>query len=342
MKKSSKILIVVLVCICALGGAICIGSVAITPIEVIQVIGNRLFSIPLPIGFSNTKISVLWGVRIPRAICAFLVGAALSVSGSVMQSILRNPLASSYTLGVSSGASLGAALVVAGVIQLPFSTFISLPLSGFVFGLMTVLMVIAFTRKLDQGLHNNTVILVGMVLGLFVNAILTLLNALIRENMQQLLYWQMGSFSSRGWRHVTILLPVVIIVTIIISRYGKEMDMLTFGEEQANSMGVDSKNIKYKLFILSAILTGVAVCFTGTIGFVDLIAPHVVRKVFGPKHNVLIPMAAVLGGAFMMIADTIARSILAPLDLPVGAITALIGAPFFAWIYFYKGKAARR
>lgn len=339
MKTSKKIIIILLVCFITLGGAICIGSVNLSVSDVMHVLLNKLFGMKLPKDFSSTTIAILWNLRIPRALCAFFVGAALAVSGSTMQSVLQNPLASSYTLGVSSGASLGAALVITGLISIPISSFFLLPIVGFIFGLGTVFLAVFITKKLDQGFQNQTVILVGMVLGLFVNALLTIVSALSKESIQLLISWQMGSFSSRGWKYVSIIGPITVIASLLIMRYHKEMDMLTFGEDTASTMGVDTKKVKLKLFILSALLTGISVCFTGIIGFVDLIAPHVIRKVFGPNHKLLLPMSALFGGAFMMAADTIARTILSPLELPVGAITALIGAPFFGYIYFRKRKS---
>lgn len=337
MKKKNKLLIVIIACILSIVIAICVGSVSLTPMDVLKVMGLKLFQLPISgKDVNSVTISILWDIRIPRAICSFFVGAALAVSGSVMQSILRNPLASSYTLGVSSGASLGASLIITGIISLPISNYLAMPVVGFIFGLGTVLLAVYLANKFDTGLHNPTIILIGMVLSLFVNAILTLLSALRRENLQQLIYWQMGSFSSRGWQHAAVIVPVTICLSIIILVYAKEMDILTFGEETAYAIGVDTKKVKLRLLILSTILTGTAVCFTGIIGFVDLIAPHMVRKLFGPNHKYLIPFSALIGGTFMAIADTVARTILSPLELPVGAITALIGAPFFAYIYLRK------
>lgn len=337
MKQGRKMILIILVCIVTLGIAICIGSVSLYPKDILLVIGHKVWNLTLPETMSATKVSILWDIRIPREITAFLVGGALAVSGSVMQSILKNPLASSYTLGVSSGASLGAALVIGGLIQIPISPFFALPLVGFLFGLATVFVAIFLSNRFHTGLHSPTVILVGIVLSLFINAILTVISALKRDSMQQLINWQMGSFSSRGWSHVMVILPITIIATIFIFYFHKEMDILTFGTETAQTMGVNTGRVKFILLILSTILTGTAVCFTGVIGFVDLIAPHIVRKLFGPSHKYLIPMSILLGGAFMTISDTIARTILSPLELPVGAVTALIGAPFFAYIFFHKG-----
>ena len=187
-------------------------------------------------------------------------------------------------------------------------------------------------------MSNNTIILAGMVFSLFVNALLTTLTAMFSEDLKSIALWQMGSFAMRGWTYVWLIIPFCLVGMIGILRYTKEMDILTFGEEQAQSVGVDTSKVKTKLFVFSAILTGGAVSLSGTIGFVDLIAPHVVRKIFGSKHAYVIPMSVVFGGCMMIMTDLVSRTIVAPSELPVGAITALIGGPFFAYIYFKKSK----
>ena len=207
-----------------------------------------------------------------------------------------------------------------------------------IFGLGTVFAVIAFASRMDRGLQNQTIILTGMVFSLFVNALITLISVLEQNYMQQLLLWQMGSFSGRSWEQAGILAAVLIPGTLYLCRFSRQMDMMTFGEEAAQTMGVDTKRVKLKLIVAASLLTGTAVCFTGTIGFIDLIAPHVARKVFGPAHKYALPVSVLFGGAFMVLADLAARTVMAPTELPVGAVTALIGAPFFAWVYF-KEKA---
>jgi iron complex transport system permease protein len=269
---------------------------------------------------------------------AFLVGGAVAVSGSVMQSVLKNPLASSYTLGVSSGASLGAALIIVTGFTIPFLGVFTLPVTGLVFGLATVFSAVKFAAMMDKSLETNTIILVGMVFSLFVNAMLTLVTAMARDHLAQLTYWQMGSFSLKDWSNVIILFPLVLIGVILIQNFSKEMDIMTFGEDQAFTMGVDVHKVKWSLLSLSAALTGSAVAFVGVIGFIDLIAPHVVRKIFGSSHKIVIPMSMLFGGSFMVICDLVARTIISPSELPVGAITALIGAPFFAYVYFSRRK----
>lgn len=274
----------------------------------------------------------------PRVLLAFLVGGCLATSGAVVQSILKNQLASPYTLGVSSGASLGAGLVIITGITIPVIGSFTLPFVGFIFGLFTVYLVILFSSKIDKTMSNNTIILAGMVFSLFVNALLTTLTAMFSEDLKRIALWQMGSFAMKGWTYVGLIIPFCLVGMIGTLMYTKEMDILTFGEEQAQSVGVDTSKVKTKLFIFSAVLTGGAVSLSGTIGFVDLIAPHVVRKIFGSNHKYVIPMSFVFGGCLMVVTDLIARSVFAPTELPVGAVTALIGAPFFAYVYFKKAS----
>lgn len=320
--------------------AVAFGSVYVSPGQIINIIGHKLFGMDLSAGISDTAVAMIWSVRLPRAMLAFVVGGMLSVSGAVMQSVLKNPLASSYTLGVSSGASLGAGMVILLGFSIPMVSTLSLPVLGFVFGLGTIFLAIAFASRLGGGLENNTIILTGMVISLFVNALVMLMSAVARQQVQRLVLWQMGSFSLKDWSTVLILIPIYLVVTIFIVHYNRELDMLTFGEEQAKAMGVNSKRIKWVLLVAAAALTGSAISFVGVVGFVDLVAPHIVRRIFGSSHRYVIPMTAVFGGAFMVICDLVARTIVPKQDIPVGAVTALIGAPFFAYIYFSKREKA--
>ncbi len=338
MKTNLKVIICIIVCIFVLLIGIAFGSIYVPPEHVAGIISNKLFSTELSPDISSIQVSIVWNLRLPRALLAFLVGGALAVSGTVMQSVLKNPLASSFTLGVSSGASLGAALVIVAGLNIPFLGMFTLPAAGLVCGLATVFGAVKFASKMDKNLENNTIILVGMVFSLFVNAILTLVTSMAREHVEQLTFWQMGSFALKDSSSVVALFPIVLAGVIIISYYSKEMDIMTFGEEQAFTIGVDVYKIKWLLLGLSAALTGSAISFVGVIGFVDLIAPHIVRKIFGSSHKIVIPMSMLFGGAFMVICDLIARTIISPSELPVGAITALVGAPFFAYVYFSKRK----
>jgi iron complex transport system permease protein len=322
-----------LVIICA-GTSIGTSNIGIT--DTIGIIIHKIAAVPLREGMDPKNVPIVWLLRLPRVLFAFMIGGSLAMSGVVFQSVLKNPLASPYILGVSSGASLGAGLIMLYGVSIPFIGSFTLPLAGFVFGILTVYFVITFSAKIDKTLSNNTVILFGMVVSLFVNGILTMLIALFREELKSLIIWQMGSFALKSWSYGLLMLPFFVIGTAGIIGYTREMDILTFGEEQAQSLGVDTRKTKIKLFFFSTVLTGGAVALSGAIGFIDLIAPHLARKLVGARHHVVIPMAFIIGGSLMVTADLAARTLVSPSELPVGAITAVIGAPFFAWVYFRK------
>lgn len=335
LNKSLKLLLIPVVILVIFMGT-SIGSSYINIGEVISIIGNKIFNLPLIEGIEPKDVSIIWIIRFPRVLLAFCVGAAISVSGAVVQSILKNPLASPFTLGVSSGASLGVGAYIILGISLPVIGNLALPVIGFLSGVITVFVVIAFANKVDRSLSNSTIILAGMVFSLFTNAMLTTISALYSEDIKTITMWQMGSFSMKGWSYLAMGVPFFIVGILIVLRYCREMDVLSFGEEQAKSVGVETKSVKKILFMATALLTGTSVALSGTIGFIDLIIPHLVRKIFGPRHKVVIPMCIIFGGTLMVITDMVARTIAAPSELPIGAITAIIGAPFFAYLYFNR------
>ena len=332
--RRAGVILSVIACFVILIICIRAGSVYISLKDLAAVVGSHITGNPLPADVSPMNDSIFWSIRMPRAIVAFFVGGSLAVSGAIMQALLQNPLASSYTMGVSSGACLGAAVVLVSGISIPFA----MSGAGFVTGLITVIAVLMFSSAIDRMSSNTTVVLIGMVFSLFVTGIMNLLTTLYGDHAKRLYLWMLGSFSARNWTHVAIILPVAVICTVVAVFFSRELDIMTFGEEQSKAIGVDTKSVKIILIILSSILTGVSVSLAGVIGFVDLVAPHVVRKVFGPQHKALIPLSFLYGGAFMALSDLVARTILSPQELPVGAVTALVGAPFFAYVFFAGRK----
>ena len=329
----SVILVFIIICI-----GTSVGSSNINILDTISILGNKMLNIPLREGIEPKNVSIIWNLRLPRVLLAFMVGGCLATSGAVVQSILKNQLASPFTLGVSSGASLGAGFVIVTGISIPIIGGFTLPLIGFIFGLATVYSVIVFSSKIDRTMSNNTIILAGMVFSLFVNALLTTVTALFSQDLKSITLWQMGSFAMKGWSYVGLILPFCIIGMLGVIKYIREMDILTFGEEQAKAVGVNTEKVKKRLFIFSTVLTGGAVALSGVIGFVDLIAPHVVRKIFGSSHKYVLPMSFIFGGCLMIVTDLISRTVVSPSELPVGAVTAIIGAPFFAYVYFKKAR----
>jgi len=279
------------------------------------------------------------GIRLPRVLMAFLAGAAIAVSGTVMQSVLKNPLASSYGLGVSSGAGLGAVIMMVYGAGLGSSLSYVLPIVATLFGFGAVLLALMFVEHVDKSLSSNTIILAGMVVSLFLNAIMNMLATYNAEFTHQILLWQLGTFAGREWTAIGVLAFVLLACLFIFQWHSKEMDVLTFGEEQAMTIGVETKKEKWLLIGVTSLLTGTAVSFVGIIGFVDLIAPHVVRRFFGVSHKWVIPMGALFGGMFMVLCDLAGRTIASPREIPVGSITALFGAPFFLYIYFVSRRS---
>ena len=318
--------------------AIRAGSVYISISDLLKIIGSHITGSPLPAEVDPMADSIFWTIRMPRAITAFLVGGALSVSGAVMQAVLQNPLASSYTLGVSSGASLGAGFVLLCGFSIAGLESFMLPLAGFFFGLLTVLLSILLASRIDRSVSNQTIVLIGMILSLLVNGIMNFMMTFFGDRSKQLWLWMTGSFSARNWTHCAILFIVGLIGFVILFMLSGRLDILTFGELQASSMGVEVKKTRIIAILVASLLTGVSVAFAGVIGFIDLAAPHIVRRIFGPSHRIVIPMSFVYGGAFMALCDLAARTLLSPREIPVGAVTALVGAPFFAYVFFAKGR----
>lgn len=324
----------------ALLAGIGVGSVHVPPGDILSIVMERMFAIPLPDHIPASYSAMVLDMRLPRVLLAFLTGAALAVCGGVMQSLLQNPLASPFGLGVSAGAGLGAAFVIVlGVTSAGLGIFL-MPAVSLIFALGTVFLVLFLSAKLDRGMSNVTVILVGMVISLFCNAVISLLATSSPAHAQRIQLWQLGSFSMREWSAVWALLPVTLLICLYFLRYAEELDVMTFGEEQAQAMGVDLRRVKGRLMTAVAVLVGTAVAFVGIIGFVDLIVPHMARRFFGAAHRRMIPACALLGGTFLVLCDLAARTLTPPHEIPIGSITALLGAPFFLYLFF-AGRRGR-
>ena len=319
---------------------VAVGSVYIPPGDILAILAGRLFGTALPEDLGAVYPAMVTDMRLPRVLLAFLTGAALAASGTVMQSLLQNPLASPFGLGVSSGAGLGAAIVIVTGLAAGPGRMFALPAVSLVFALGTVFFVLWAAGRIDRGLGGVTIVLVGMVASLFFNAVMNMLATLSPAYAQRINLWLLGSFSMREWSSVWVLLPVTAAVLAYYQRYARELDVMTFGEEQAQTMGVDIRRIRTRLICAVAALTGTAVAFVGVIGFVDLIAPHVVRRVFGASHRRVLPASALFGGTFLVLCDLAARTLTPPREIPIGSITALLGAPFFLYVYF-SGRRRR-
>lgn len=309
-----------------------IGTVSIPFLDVIKVIINKVFQTQVFTNIQAMHENIIWNIRLPRVLLAGFVGASLSVVGASFQGLLRNPLADPFTLGVSSGASVGAVMTIFFNISLPWIGSFTLPLLSILASFLTIFIVLYFARKIDRAMRVETIILTGIIFSSFLGALISLMIALTGEELRQIIGWILGSVSMRGWSHVMLILPFFALGSIILLFHTKELNAMSFGEEHAQHLGVNIQVKKLTIMIAGSILTGAAVAVSGTIGFVGLVVPHFIRLIWGPDHTHLLPLSMIAGGSFLVLADLISRVIISPAELPIGVITALIGAPIFAMI----------
>jgi len=273
---------------------------------------------------------ILWQIRLPRVVLAAFIGLLLSISGVILQGILRNPLADPYILGISAGGAVGAAISIALGAQFVVLGMSSIPATAFIFALIAVVIVYKLSQVAGRT-TTETLILSGVALSAFCAAILSLI-IIITGNLQSIYFWLLGSLSSASWGNVVTVLPYAIIGLGIAYYFSKELNALLLGEEMAFTLGVDVENTRLVMIGVASLMTAAAVSVSGLIGFVGLIVPHWIRIIIGPNHRLLIPVSALSGMLLMVVADTISRTILSPLEIPIGIIMALVGAPFFLYL----------
>jgi len=288
----------------------------------------------------ETAANILWKIRLPRVLLAGLLGASLAIAGAALQGLLKNPLADPYTLGVSSGASVGAVLTIFFSISLPVVGHFTLPTFSMIGAILTMVAVMGFARIVDRSLKMETLILTGVIFSSFLGSLISLMIALSGEELRQVIGWLLGSVSMRGWPYVQMIIPFVIIGSIMLWTQRRELNVLLYDEERAKHLGVNVKRSKYIILVGGSMLTGAAVAVSGTIGFVGLVVPHMTRMVWGSDHRHLLPLSFLNGATLLIICDLIARTIIVPRELPIGVITAFIGAPVFSYI-FYKQRRSK-
>ncbi len=326
MKKASLWICLLLTLLC-MAFALTAGSADISIREIINILFGE--------GETGTNPSsfIIWQIRLPRIILSMLTGSALAVCGAAYQAIFRNPLSEPYILGVSSGASLGAALAIV----LGFESFL-FGISGmaFVFSLLTVFFIYRIASTGNR-MQTNTLLLSGVSFNFLIAAIISFLVILNKDKMDKIIFWTMGSMASATWSQVQILLPCVIIGISIIYIFAKDMNVLLLGTNAAQNLGVEVEKVKKIILFFSTLMVAVAVSYSGVIGFVGFVVPHLVRLRIGSDNRKVIPYSMFGGAVFVLLADTFARTVLSGGELPVGSITALVGAPFFLFL-LYKAK----
>jgi len=277
--------------------------------------------------FSN----IIFQLRIPRTLLVMLVGAALATSGGAYQGLFQNPLADPYLIGVASGAGLGS--IIAMTIRWPQDTlgYFAVPISAFIGAILAVLLVYSLA-KVGKTIHNTTLILAGVAVSSFSNAVTSFLLINAGGELRRAIVWMMGGSTLIGWKPVLASAPYIVLGIFLLCSTGYQLNVLQFGDEEAQQMGIPVKRVRILIILAATLTTAAAVAFAGTIAFVGLVVPHILRRFVGNDYRQILPLSAMGGAIFLMASDIIARLLLAPQEIPVGIITILFGAPFFLFI----------
>jgi len=282
----------------------------------------------------GSKVTIIWKLRFPRSLLAFLTGGSLAVCGGVYQAIFKNPMADPFVLGISSGAAFGATIGI--ILAIPATILGMNTVSAFAFlGAILAIFFVYNIAKVGKQANTTSLLLCGIAVNQLLTAIISFAMLVSANEMKKIYFWTLGSFSARGWSHVMTVLPYIIVGLAIIFVFARELDIIVLGDETAVRFGVNVERNKRILFVVTSLVMAACVSVSGIIGFVGLVSPHIVRLMAGPAHKKLLPMSFVLGGVVLCICDTIARSVMEA-EIPVGIITAIVGAPFF--IYLLRAK----
>lgn len=270
--------------------------------------------------------AIVRGLRLPRVLLAFLVGGSLAVTGASLQALVRNPLADPYLLGISGGAGLGAVIAMSAGL----GGALAVPLAAFVGALVAVVLVYRLSAVGGRPLDTNVLLLAGVVIGAFTGAVMSgILAVSDAVQLRSAVNWLLGGFGTAGWGAVTAFAAYAAVPLALLWSTGRSLDLLTLGEEPALHLGADVERTKRIAYLCASLLTAASVASCGIIGFVGLVVPHAVRRLETPLHRTLLPVAFVAGGAFLVLADAVARTVVRPVELPVGVVTALVGVPVF-------------
>jgi len=317
------LLIFVVICVVSLS----LGSVHIGSIEVFK---SLVGSFTGDSSLSSQEELIIFSVRLPRIIFAAIVGASLSLGGVVFQAILRNPLADPYILGISGGSALGA---IIGIVIGAGSFYLGIPMLAFVGALATVFLVFVVAGSVKGPMSDNSLLLSGVVVNAFFSAaILFFLSIVNSMELHSITFWLMGDLSGASAKEICLAAICLLVGFVLLYSQASKLNLIVQGEDTAQHLGVHVEKTKQVLLIITSLIISVAVSLAGIIGFVGIMVPHLMRLVFGSDHRLLLPVSALFGASFLIVADTIARIVLAPAELPVGVITALFGAPYFIFL----------
>ncbi|MEW6102340.1 MAG: iron ABC transporter permease [bacterium] len=303
--------------------SLCIGSYSISLNKIIQVILD---------GKRTTEHTILFDIRLPRVILGFAIGSSLALSGAILQGLFRNPLVEPYTLGISGGSALAVCLSIVLSLSLP------LPLSGFL-GASFIIFILYFLSARNRIVSLPSLLLLGVMISFISGGLIMLIMAISKhEDLQGIIFWIMGSLEEPNWSFINLALFSSIIGLFISFFFSQSLNAFCLGEEKALNLGIDTEKTKKVLFLISSLLVGFSVSVSGIIGFVGLVVPHIARFILGWDYRFLLISSWLLGGGFLILCDTIARTIIAPYQLPVGVITGIIGGLLFSYFLIRNDK----
>jgi iron complex transport system permease protein len=309
-----------------------VGALPLPPGAVVATLLDRLLSplgIAVPGRLEGTEAAVLLELRLPRVLLASLVGAGLAISGAAYQGVFRNPLADPYLLGAAAGAGLGATLVIAYSPVQSVGPVGIVPLAAFAGALIGVGCALALGTAAG-GSHSPTLLLAGIAVAAFLAAAQTLVQQQNTEDLREIYGWLLGQLGRSQWSDVALVLPYLGVACTVLLFCGRALDVLAVGDDEASSLGVHPGRLRLLVVLAASLATASAVAVSGLIGFVGLVVPHIVRRLIGGSHARILPMSLLVGGSFLVLADLVARVVVAPAELPIGVVTAFVGAPFFA------------
>ncbi|WP_093613695.1 FecCD family ABC transporter permease [Streptomyces indicus] len=317
----------------AVVAGLALGPVRIAPGEVVRILTGGAEPGPLR--------TIVLDVRLPRVLLGAVIGAGLAVIGTVLQALVRNPLADPFLLGVSSGASAGAVLVIVLGIGGGVAMTVTVPAAAFAGAMASLALVYVLARGRSGAMTGARLVLAGVAVAYILSALTSLLlvTSADANHIQEVLYWTLGGLGSARWHMLALPAATLLIGTLVLVTLARPLDLLLAGEEGATVLGLDTGRFRAAVFVLTSLLTGAAVAYSGAIGFVGLMVPHAARMVVGAGHRRLLPVAALGGALFLVVADLAARTVAAPQDIPVGVLTALTGGPFFLWL-LHRGRSA--
>lgn len=303
-----------------------VGPASIGPREVLLALVDAVPGVTVDTGLSASESAILWHIRLPRVVLGALVGGALALSGAAYQGVFRNPLADPYLLGVAAGAGLGATLaIVAGL----SGRIVTVPLAAFTGGVVAVGATYLLGRSVGAARSASAIILAGVAVASFLTAVQTFVQQRNAETLREVYAWILGRLSTAGWDEVLVVLPYLAVAAVVMLLHRRLLDVLAVGEGEARTLGVNAGQVRLVVVLAATLATAAAVAVSGLIGFVGIIVPHTIRLLAGSSNRVVLPLSLVLGAAFLVLADVLARTLMQPSELPIGVVTAFFGAPFF-------------